>query len=158
MITLQNLFDQDKMVLITEGENKAVQIYKSVVPTNFYYEVDVKDLNGDLISLLISKGIYLYKFPILVWKNGFFESNEISESMAKYLMSEVCQKTGKFNPPESLKDCDSCKNLFNDYHLEFIGEDKKPIWVKEGLTFIRKRCSVFNITEDFLMNGDDKKQ
>ena len=97
MITLQNLFEQDKMVLITNGENQTVKDFKSIIPSKFYYEVDVKDLNGNLISLLVSKGIYLYKFPILVWENGFFDDKEISDkNILRYLVSKVDQKTGKY--------------------------------------------------------------
>jgi len=97
MITLQNLFEQDKMVLITDGENQTVKDFKSIIPSKFYYEVDVKDLNGNLISLLVSKGIYLYKFPILVWENGFFDDKEISDkNILRYLVSKVDQKTGKY--------------------------------------------------------------
>lgn len=95
-ITLQNIFDQDKMVLVTDGENRIINIFKSIVPANFYYEVDIKNLNGNLISFLGSKRIFLYKFPIIVWKNGFFDANEINEDMLRYLMSKVDQKTGNF--------------------------------------------------------------
>lgn len=95
-ITLQNLFNQDKIVLITDGENQIVKLFKSFIPSKFYYEVDVKDLNGNLISLLVSKGIYLYKFPLLVFRRHVYQSDELYEDMLNYLISKVDQKTGKY--------------------------------------------------------------